>query len=215
MFGFFKRKKEYKFEDREMRFFKNIVNALPKRYLYLEKQLTKDFIFGWKPNQLGYANSYTFLLNAGLEKKFERKKSPQFFIIQNIGIWEKTLNKYVNIELDILTGFLGGFKSESIAFDNFDFTKIDLSRLNEKHFSNQDKDELLEIIGKLNKDQLSKLDIEDTFKIEIPEGMFYTIKILGDGDYLAVDTKGVVYELLQDPYTVKKKASSIHELLQP
>ncbi|UZT98216.1 hypothetical protein ODZ84_01185 [Chryseobacterium fluminis] len=214
MFEFFKRKKEYKFEDREICFFKNIINVLPKRYLYLEKQLTKDFILGWKPNPLGYENSYTFLLNAALEKKFERKNFPQFFIIQNIEVWEKTLSKFVSIELDILTGFFGGFKSESIAFENFDFTKINLSKLNEKHFRNQDKDELLEIIGKLNKDQLSKLDIDDAFKIEIPEGVFYTIKILGDGDYLAVDSKGTVYELLHDPYIVKKRASNIQELLQ-
>jgi hypothetical protein len=116
--------------------------------------------------------------------------------------------------LDILTGFIGGFKSESINFGNFDFSKIDLSELGEKHFNNQDKDELLQILGKLNKDQLSRLDIDDTFKVEIPEDIFYTIKNIGEGDYLAVNVRGEVYELLHDPYAVRKKASNIQESLQ-
>lgn len=214
MFGFFKKKSEYKFEDQEIDFFKNVINILPRRYLYLERQITKDFIFAWKPNQLGYANSYTFLLNANLEKKFERTDLPQFFIINNIKVWERVLKRYINIELDILTGFIGGFKSESINFGNFDFSKVDLSELGEKHFNNQDKDELVKILGKLNKDQLSRLDIDDTFKVEIPEGIFYTIKNIGEGDYLAVNLRGEVYELLHDPYAVRKKASNIHELLQ-
>jgi hypothetical protein len=70
----------------------------------------------------------------------------------------------------------------------------------------------LKIIGKINDQQKSKLDIENTFKIEIPEGDFYTIKDLGDGNYLAVDEHGVVYELLHDPYSIVKKANSIHDL---
>lgn len=155
---------------------------MPNRYSYLRKSITKDFILGWKPNQLGYPDSYTFLLNANLEKELKKKELPSFFILKNICIWESSMKEYINIELDILTGFLGGFKSESLKFKNFDFTKFDLSKLTEKHFNNQDKGDLMKIIGKENKEHLLQFDFEDTFKLEIPEGNFYTIKNLGSVD---------------------------------
>lgn len=213
MFGFFKKKEEYDFENKEIVFFKSVISILPKKYSYLGKQVMKEFILGWKPNKLGYQNSYTFLLNANLEKKFERKDLPQFFIIKNIRIWENNLQKFVDFELDILTGLLAGFKSESVIFGNFNFKKTDLSQITEKHFNNDDKEVLLKIVGDISKEQKLKLDIEDSFKIDIPEGTFYTIKNLGEGNYLSVNEKGEVYELLHDPYSVKKKASSINELL--
>lgn len=212
MFGLFKKKKENKFEDNELRFFQNIVDILPSRYSYLRNSITKDFILGWKANELGYSDSYTFLLNANLEKRFKKKELPHFFILKNIGIWEASMQKYLNVELDILTGFLGGFKSESVNFKNFDFTKVDLSKLTEKHFKNEDKDNLMKIIGDVSKDQLSQFELEDTFKIEIPEGNFYTIKNLGDGNYLALNEKGEVYELIHEPYSVKKITDSIIHL---
>ncbi|QIY82520.1 hypothetical protein HER18_02670 [Chryseobacterium sp. NEB161] len=212
MFGLFKKKNDFQFGDDEVEFFRNIIKILPQRYSYLESQITKEFILKFKPNQLGYKYSYTFVLNANLENKFLRKDVPQYYIIKNIGIWENVLNIMIYIELDIITGYIGGFKSESLDFKNFDFSRSDLSKLTEKHFSNQDREELLKIIGEVDKQKESKLDIEDTFKIEIPEGDFYTIKNLGDGNYLAVDKQGVVYELLHDPYSVLKKADSINSL---
>ncbi|WP_326983447.1 hypothetical protein VUJ46_02555 [Chryseobacterium sp. MYb264] len=135
MFRLFKKNKENKFGDDELKFFQNIINILPSPYSYLRKSVTKDFILGWKANELGYSDAYTFLLNANLEKEFKNKKLPRFFILKNIGIWEASMKKYIHVELDIFTGFLGGFKSESINFKNFDFTKVDLSAFTEKHFS--------------------------------------------------------------------------------
>lgn len=212
MFGLFKKKNNFQFGDDEVKFFRNVIKILPQRYSYLESQITKEFILKFKPNQLGYKDSYTFILNANLENKFIRKDLPPYYIIKNIGIWENVLNKMLSIELDIITGYIGGFKSESINFENFDFSKTDLSKLTEKHFSNQDKEELLKIIGSVSKQQELKLDIEDTFKIELPEGDFYTIKNLGDGNYLAVNKQGLVYELIHDPYSVTKKAENINSL---
>lgn len=209
MFRIFKKKKESKFEDDELKFFKNIIQILPDRYSYLKDSISKDFILGWKANELGYLNSYTFLLNANLEKEFKKKELPIFFILKNIGIWETSMKKYIYVELDILTGFLGGFKSESVNFKSFDFTRVDLSQFTEKHFNSNDKDDLMKIVEGINQEHLLQFDLENTFKIEIPEGNFYTIKDLEDGNYLALNEKGEVYELMHDPYSVRKIANSI------
>jgi hypothetical protein len=75
--------------------------------------------------------------------------------------------------------------------------------------------DLINYINDIDEDLIIFLkNMDDTFQIEIPEGIFYSIKDLGEGNYLTVNENGEVYELLHDPYSVKRKASNIHDLLQ-
>lgn len=196
-----------------MKFLKNLVSILPNKYYYLGDQINPNFFLGLERNQIN-KRKYSFLLNANLQEKYVNKKVANYFILENILVWENALKNFVPINVSVVKGLIISIELPSIKFSNYDFSKHDISQLFEKRFNNEDKVELLQIIGKLNKDQQEKLDIDDTFKVEIPEGVFYTIKNLGDGDYLAVDCKGTVYELLHDPYIIKKKASNIKELLQ-
>jgi hypothetical protein len=73
---------------------------------------------------------------------------------------------------------LAGFTVTS-KYRDLDFSRIDVTRIKEKHFKDEDKEELSKILGKIDKDLLSQLDVEDTFKIEIEEGEFYVIKKFG------------------------------------
>jgi len=70
--------------------------------------------------------------------------------------------------------------------------------------TNEDKNELDKIIGKLDRKVESLLNLQNTFKIEINEGTFYVLKELGDGNYLVMDKSSRVYGLIHDPYEVDK-----------
>jgi len=194
-----------------MQFLHNIIEILPSKYGFLKEQINTDFILGLEKSKMNN-NRYSMLLNANLYSKFENKSLPNYFIIEKVFVWENKIKNYIPINISISKGLIISVELTSIDFKNFDFSRIDLSKLTEKHFSNQDKEELLKIIGEVDKQRESQLDIEDAFKIEIPEGDFYTIKNLGDGNYLAVDNQGVVYELIHDPYSVTKKAENINSL---
>ena len=63
---------------------------------------------------------------------------------------------------------------------------------------------MIDLIGKVPKAILSQLDVESTFKIEIPEGNYYVIKDLEDGNYLSMDEQGAVYGMIHDPYEIEK-----------
>ena len=212
MFRFFNRS-VIKPSSEIIKFLENLISVLPDKYSFLHDQINLNFFLGLEKNRINN-RKFSFLLNSNLQEKYVNKKVADYFILENIQVWDNSMKNFVCINISIVRGLIVSIELPSIKFNNYDFSKHDISQLSEKCFNNEDKAELLKIIGKLNKDQLSKLDIDDTFKIEIPEGVFYTIKILGDGDYLAVDSKGTVYELLHDPYIVKKKASNIQELLQ-
>lgn len=201
MFNFFRKKGKINKED--YRFLESVVNKLPSKYSFLIDQVSDEFILDKTPNPLGDAGTYTLTLNANLESKYSDSSFPQFFIIKDIGIWNKNKSQYEQIELHILEGMLAGFRVKS-GYQDLDFDRIDISNIKEKQFKNEDKEKLKAILGNLEKELLSKLDIEGTFKIDIPEGEFYVIKDLGDGNYLSIDNHGRVFRMIHDPYKVEK-----------
>ncbi len=201
MFNFFR--KQIGIKEIDYIFLIAIVNALPDKYSYLIRQVSKDFILNKKRNDLSDEGSYTLTLNADLESKYSNPNLPSFFIIKDIDIWNNEKQKYEQIELDILEGMLAGFKIIS-NYEELDLSKIDVSRIKEKLFSNEDKDKVKKILGKLSEGQVNQLDINGTFKIQIPEGDFYVIKDLGNGDYISIDEMGVVYKMAHDPYLIDK-----------
>jgi hypothetical protein len=204
MFSFFrkKKKKEYSITKKELDFFKNLITILPNKYHYLLPQINDNFLIAFKENVLGFKDSYTFLLNAKLEPIYINKKLPHFFILKGISIWNSIENKFYGIELDILSGYLGGFNIENIEFSNFDFSKFDISEINEKHFENKDLEKLLK---GFNDDEkiLIKENIEYTYEIKLKEGKFYFFDDLFDGDVIALDNLWNVYILAHDPFIVK------------
>lgn len=213
MFRLFKKtKKIYEFTEKEVNFFREVIKLLPNRYHYLINQLNNDFLISFKPNDLNFKDWYSVQLNAKLEESYGNPNLG-YFQLQNIFIFNKRSKKKEKIIFSFLEGMFIGFFLEDVKFENYVLSQYDTSNLIEKHFKNDnEKEELLKIIRKVDKQKESQFDLEDTFKIELPEGDFYTIKNLGDGNYLAVDTQGVVYELLHDPYSVTKKADSINDL---
>ena len=46
------------------------------------------------------------------------------------------------------------------------------------------------------------------------EQIYYTIKSIGDGDYVAIDKNGGVFFLKHDPLSVKKIAKNVDEYLK-
>lgn len=210
MLNFFKNKNTI--EEEEITFLKTIISKLPSKYSYLPDQVNKEFILGKKVNDLGENGSYTLVLNAQLEKKYSNKNLPQFFILKGLKVWNKVREDYEEIEFDILEGMLAGFKNPS-NYKNLDSSKMDLSEIKEKHFKNQDEEALIQILGKADQKLVEQFDINGTLKIELPEGLFYTIKDLKDGNYLAVNEKGEIYALIHDPYLVKKLYNSLEVLM--
>ncbi len=201
MFGLLKKKK--KITNKDYDFLSRVVDELPSKYSYLKKQVSKDFILNKKINELGSKGTFTLTLNANLESTFSNKKLPNFFILKDISIWNNQKEKFENIELHILEGMLAGFMVKS-NYENLDLKKIIISNIKEKHFKNEDKLFLLDLIKGIPNEVKSELDIQSTFKIEIPEGDFYVVKDFEDGNYLSMDNKGAVYGMIHDPYEIEQ-----------
>ena len=171
-------------------FLKSIASRLIDKYPYLVSQISKDFILDKKDNEFESKGTYTLILNAKLESKYINRKLPQFFIIQDIFIW------------NVMQGMLAGYKLTAKVSD-LDLNKIDVSKIKEQNFNNQDKEELDKIIGNIDEKIIPLLSLNSSFKIDIPEGSFYVIKDLNNGDYISIDQNGSVYKMTHDPYEIK------------
>ena len=152
-------------------FLKSIASRLIDKYPYLVSQISKDFILDKKDNEFESKGTYTLILNAKLESKYINRKLPQFFIIKDIFIWNKTNNKQEPIEFDVMQGMLAGYKLTAKVSD-LDLNKIDVSKIKEQNFNNQDKEELDKIIGNIDEKIIPLLSLNSSFKIDIPEGRF-------------------------------------------
>ena len=97
---------------------------------------------------------------------------------------------------------LAGYKLTAKVSD-LDLNKIDVSKIKEQNFNNQDKEELDKIIGDIDEKIIPLLSLNSSFKIDISEGTFYVIKDLGNGDYISIDKNGYVYKMTHDPYEIK------------
>jgi len=203
MFSLFKKKERiFSIKEEEILFFKNVISILPKKYFYLYSQINEDFLLGFQKHSLNYKDSYFIVYNAKLEKLYLNKKLPNFFILKNIKVWNIKKNDFCTINLNILSGILGGFNCESIDFSSFDFNRIDISEINEKHFENKDLDTLIKNF-KDDEKNLVKENIGNTYQIDLKEGKFYFFDDLTDGDVIALDNLWNVYILTHDPFKVK------------
>jgi hypothetical protein len=174
---------------------------LPLKYAFLKNQVNSDFILDSLPNELLEQGWKRILCNQNLYKTY-RNANINYKLV-GINVFELGSQSYKSIELDLYEGIIIGYKIEYVSV-KYDITKIDLRLLREKYYDNKDRDELKKLIGHITENVLSKLDIEDTFKIEIPEGEFYVIKNLGDGNYLSINTSGSIFGMIHDPYQIEK-----------
>lgn len=192
-----------KITKEDFNFLKLIVTSLPDDYAYLIQQISKDFILGKKVNPLGENGTYTLLLNANLANIYKNNLHPEFFIIKDIFIWNKKKSIFENVELHIIDGILQGFRINA-KYRDLDYSRLDVTRVKEKYFKNDDKECLMDILGDIPKEVYDLLDINASFKIETLEGEFYTLKELGDGNYISVDLSGAIFRMIHDPYVVEK-----------
>ena len=197
----------------EIDFFTRVINSLPEKYSrYLSPQVTKEFLLFVEPHPFE-PDTYSLSLNANLEKRFAQPNLPHYFIIQGIRVWEKKKQMFTDLDLDILGGLLAGFRIEARLKD-IDLEKIDISQIQEKHFqdTDQDKNKVEKILGKVPSALKEQLEIESAFEIETPNGVYYNVKHLGDGNYIAIDLGGRFFGMIHDPFEIELLFENKQEL---
>ena len=202
MFKLFRKKVGKQIHSWEYELLKAISDKMPTKYSFLKSQTNSDFILDAVPNELLNDGWKRIISNLDMARSVEQKDTN--YKLVGIKVLDNLTRTYKNIELDLYEGILIGYRIDETAGE-LDFSGVDVSEVKEAYYENDDKDALEEIIGmKLSTAIVSKLDIDNTFIANLPEGEFFVIKDLEDGNYLSMDRDGAVYGMIHDPYEIEK-----------
>ena len=174
--------------------FSPVIILTPTPFIQLQHSIEPLY---YEKNRRKHNNHYIL---KGIEIK--KKKSTEFVGITIQMVWDLISTIYIDHPND----FWKYYDSNSFRINNL--IRSDIQTRNE------DAEKLKGILKNVQTDQIIKLEIEDTFEIEIDEKKFYTIVDMEDGNYIAVNSKGKVYILNHDSTeSVKLIHNSIHDFL--
>lgn len=214
MFNFGKKKlfkTEKELSPSQLLFLEKLTDNLLGSYPEFKKQFESGVITAISSNPLGRHGAYSFTLD---NEKWDLlcDKAKMSFRIIGISAMSTDKSEEVKIEISTNEGLMIGL------FSSMDIEKIDTQSLNadfafEKHFSNSEIQEIEGIIEYL-KPFAKKLDLSTIFKFRIKEMDYFAIKGVGDGNYLAVDKNGKVFELIHDPFKIEVVFNSLEEFVE-
>jgi len=147
-----------------------------------------------------------------------KKKHSTYYILKGIEIKKKDSTGFVEIPIEVTWDLISRIEIDH-PHDFWNHYDIDCIRIDnlvrsDIQIRNEDEEKLKEILKTLQPDQIKKLEIDDTFEIDMDGKKFYTILDMEDGNYIAVNTTGDVYRLNHDSNErVKLIHKSIHGFL--
>ncbi len=201
MLNFLKRKKKKSIMPWEYELLVAISEKIPSKYSFLKMQANEKFILDSLPNELLKNGWKRIVCDQSLYHSF--RNNSMNYKLSGILVYDKKTSDYINIDLDFYEGIIIGYNFGENDKE-FDFSQIDVTAIKEVNYENTDIKELEQIMAELSKDIKLKLDLDNTIKIDIPEGEFYTIKDYEDGNYLAINKQGLIFGLFHDPYKIEK-----------
>lgn len=211
---FFRKKRVFK-EDRvlnetERNFLISLTDKLGFKFPLFKKQFEDAGIIGISIDPLRRKGGYIFTLDVIVYENLENK-SLNPFILKNI--ISKNWNKQ-NVQIEVYTsdGLMSGF-FVSDNLESIDPSAIATESLYVKHSRNDDIKDVSELFLRMQPYRKS-LNLSDSFRITIQEKDFFTVKALGDGNYLAIDKGGCLYELINDPFSIRLKYATINSFLE-
>ena len=204
MFGLFK-KTSWKIDGKAFDFFDKLFKLLPTEFQFLSEGLNKGLYKRYSVNFALKGHHYTIGLDP-LQSDKSMTKGKQFEL-QNILVLQDADQFSLNIT--VYEGLWIGFEIEKniVDFKNFQF---DLTRLH-KDKSKFAKDNKIEkLVRGLSS---NNLDLNDLSEFEVDGKLYYQIKDLEDGNYIAIDNKGQVFGLIHDPYKIELISKSVKQFV--
>jgi hypothetical protein len=214
MFEFFKnRHLKRDSEILEKNILKNLANTFPDLIENHRNWILRHVIRGNDHLQLQHSTRDVEYFEAN------RKRFNKHYKIKGLEILNKNSNSYVPLTVDI---YFDSIQIIYIAFskslnDEYDLSNVRVSALTSEPLKVDDSEQktLLRILKNIHEDIKEKIEVDDTFEIELDEKKYYTIFDMEDGNYLAVDSKGRVYRLIHDhEIPAKMIFENVNELMK-
>jgi hypothetical protein len=196
------KRSNWKIEGVRLSFFQKVFSELPIEYHFLKDGLSegvyrKIFISDIPGNH--YVVLHTHSTNLFQKGKFE---------LGNILIHQDGETFVLNITIH--DGYWIAFEIDAdiSKFKNFEIDATKLLKSQSKYAPNRN---IQNLVAGLSSDEL---ELENLGEFEVDGKIYYEIKDLEDGNYIAIDEKGEVFSLLHDPFEIQLLNQSIKNFVE-
>jgi len=195
MLSFFKKKKK---NELFIEILKQILLKMPADYQYLFNQVNCGLIKGTFHQSTPVKNYTGFSYDPIKSKEFEDKKGLSF-VLKGIKILNKTDNKITNIDIYVGHGLIAGYATPHASNFMGDEKTINCENFYKEYLEDFSKDQLGEIFSK---SQIELINMSDVYEIELKGTVYFHVKDLEDGDFIAIDRNKKVYKITHDPFEI-------------
>ena len=204
MFGLFK-KTRWKIEGKALEFFRQVFTQLLAEFQFLSDGLDKGLYKCFRVNYALEGHFYSIGFGPSLSDKSMIKG--KHFELENIIIKQNEQIYHLNITID--DGLWIGFEIQKniLDFNNF---QIDLSALKKTKSKFFTDNKIEKLVNGLTCEQLDLTNLDD---FEVDGNLYYQIKDLENGNYIAIDNKGKVFGLIHDPYSIELINKSVKQFV--
>jgi hypothetical protein len=190
---------------RQVELVSKIFSLLPVKFLNIKEQLNEGILTGFKKENPNYTK---FSLRTDVLNKYEDKKG-DCFEIKGIKVFDKNLQAFTEINLEVTYGIFIGYSTPGVKEINPDIDKIDTRNHWVKSFENNEFKNLKNI---LSEEELQMINPNDVYELELDGQTYYHLKDIEDGDFIGIDKAKKIFKITHDPYNIieiREKLSDI------
>jgi hypothetical protein len=193
MFGFFKKSK-WEIKGKSFAFFEQVFGALPAQYNFLLEGLHKGLYRSYAINHSYKRNNYFI----GFDPKQSDKSMIKGKNLEIGNIQVECGSSKMPMHLSIHEGLWIGFELAADVY-KIENCRVDVSAIRISQSPRHVPEKVKKLVNGL---VCATLDFNDLGEIELDGKTFYQIKDLADGNCIAIDNTGAVFELIHDPYSI-------------
>ncbi|WEA03846.1 hypothetical protein [Mucilaginibacter sp. SJ] len=211
MFNLFKsKKKRLPVETWEMVLIKNALKKLPKEFESLINQIDeKLFLYSLVGYSSAFPDYVAFSFAPTLINKFEKKKEADYEIT-DIRVFDSHTSHFKTLTIHVSEGVICGYTLSGPKDVKIDAANVDVSRYVKKRNDNVYYDNAKKLLAAQDLELVSQGNV---YEVILNGKLYYHIKELEDGDFIGVDSDGILYNVTHDPFEITPLNKSLKEFL--
>lgn len=175
----------------------------------LVRQIDEGLLNRILPSTKIINNYIGFSYKKGISKKYIKEKEAGF-VLKGIRIFDTVNLDFFDLNIYVIENLIVGYSTSAKKFKP-DLNKIDVSNYRKVPLINS---EFKKIEKLFTKDELSMINPDNVFEITIEGKVYFHLKDIGDGDFLAVDDNKKFYKISHNPFNIIEIQGNLSQIFE-
>jgi len=203
MFSFLKKNIN---KEQELLLLESICSMLPPKFSFLSNQLEDGIVGRIVLNDKPIKGYHMVVYKGDVVAKYERTQEKSYKLT-GIKVFNLSRGSYVEICIYIVSNLLAGYHYCTSETVTPDVTRLNITSLSIRYMQE------LDLSSILTTQELDKIHKNEVYEVELQGRVYYHIKDIGDGDFIAIDVERNIYKITHDPMLITNQSGLLIDLL--